>query len=83
MTFSTAKNVVEDKISEMTGLSISEIKMYSPERLRAHLERRAEKKFSFVSEFPSIGRGNVLRDNIASTERINKEIDKILGVRCG
>lgn len=80
MAFSTAKDVVECKISEMTGLSIPEIKIYSPERLRAHLERRAEKKLSFVSEFPSIGRGNILRDNIASTERINKEIDKILGV---
>lgn len=76
---SSIKNV-ESRIAALTGLSVSDIKGYSPEELRAHLESRSKKKLSFVSAFPVIGRGNVLRDDIESTESINKDIDKILGL---
>ncbi|MEE0887439.1 hypothetical protein [uncultured Treponema sp.] len=62
----------------VVGLSISQIKSYSPEKLRSHLEKKNNKKFTFTTEFPVIGRGNVLRENFVTSEQLNKEIDKIL-----
>lgn len=73
--FSKIENTIANKI----GLSIFEIKDYSPEKFRSHLEISKKKPFSFSSEFPVIGRGNVLRENIQDSNFINKEIRKILG----
>jgi len=69
---------VEKNASSLVGLPIEMIRMFSPNELRNHLEKKNKRKFSFSSEFPVIGRGNVLRDNIATSEEINKDIDKIL-----
>jgi hypothetical protein len=69
---------VEKNAASLIGLPIETIRMYSPNELRNHLEKKNRRKFSFTSEFPVIGRGNVLRDNIITSEEINKGIDKIL-----
>jgi len=71
-------NVVEKNIAALIGLPIETIRMYSPSELRLYLEKKNKRKFSFTTEFPVIGRGNVLRDNIITTEEINRDIDKIL-----
>jgi hypothetical protein len=60
------------------GLSSNDIKRYSPEKFRSHIENLFQKKTVFVSEFPYIGRGNVLGDGLLSTCAINKEVDSIL-----
>ena len=73
-----AFTVVEKNIESLIGLPIGTIRMYSPCELRNHLEKKNKRKFSFTTEFPVIGRGNVLRDNIITSEEINKDIDKIL-----
>ena len=62
----------------MVGLSAEDIRNYSPDELRRFLEKKNKRKFSFTTEFPVIGRGNVLRDGIITSEEINKDIDKIL-----
>jgi hypothetical protein len=67
-------------IERKSGLSSSEIKNTSPEKLREHLTQKTHKAFSVTTEFPKIGRGNVLRDGIVSSLQINRETDKILGV---
>jgi hypothetical protein len=72
---------IERNVSSTIGLSISDIKYFSPEELRTHLEKRNNRKLTFVSEFPFIGRGNVLRNGIAGTREINRDVDKILGMR--
>jgi len=69
---------VEKNAERVVGLSAEEIRKYSPDELRRFLERRNKKKLFFTTEFPVIGRGNVLRDSIITSEEINKEIDKIL-----
>lgn len=69
---------IEKKVVENTGLSLSQIKDYSPGEFREYLEKKNNKKFSFLSAFPVIGRGNVLRDNLISSSQLNSEIDKIL-----
>jgi len=69
---------VEKNVENLIGLSAETIRKYSPDELRLHLENKNKRKFSFTSEFPVIGRGNVLRDGIKTSEEINKDIDKIL-----
>ena len=69
---------VEKNAEALIGLPVEAIRMYSPNKLRRHLEEKNKRKFSFTSEFPVIGRGNVLRDNIVTSEEINRDIDKIL-----
>jgi hypothetical protein len=67
-------------IERKTGLSSAQIKSFSPEELRKHLTKRTHKAFSVTSEFPKIGRGNVLRDGITSSADINRSLDEIFGV---
>jgi hypothetical protein len=69
---------VEKNAENLVGLSVETIRKYSPEELRSHLENRNKRKFSFTTEFPVIGRGNVLRDGIKTSREINKDIDRIL-----
>ena len=69
---------IEKNAENLIGLSAETIRKYSPNELRLHLENKNKRKFSFTSEFPVIGRGNVLRDGIKTSEEINKDIDKIL-----
>jgi len=59
-------------------LSVEELRGRAPEEIRAHTEAKYSSPMSFVSEFPLIGRGNVLRDCLVGTEQINKEVDEIL-----
>ena len=69
---------IEKNAERLVGLSAEEIRKCSPGELRRYLEKRNNKKLFFTTEFPVIGRGNVLRDSIITSEEINKEIDKIL-----
>ena len=71
---------VENNVEKITGLTLSQIKKISPEKFRSYLEQKNKKKFSFTSEFPVIGRGNVLRDNLVDSNQLNNEIDRML---CG
>lgn len=67
-------------IERKTGLTAAEIKSISPDKLREYLTKRTKKAFSVTTEFPEIGRGNVLRDGIAGSTEINRITDEILGV---
>lgn len=70
---------VEAHVEKLTGLSIELIRQMGPDELRAHLEKKNNQKLKFTSEFPIIGRGNVLRDSLKTTEQLNEEVDLILG----
>lgn len=72
---------VEKYAERVTGLTLEQIKLISPEKFRSYLEKKNKKPFSFTSEFPVIGRGNVLRDSLITSSALNKENDKILN--CG
>ena len=78
-TMSLRKKVMAG-IERKTGLSSEQIKSFSPEEIRKHLTEKTRKSFSVTTEFPKIGRGNVLRDGITSSADINKCLDQILGV---
>jgi hypothetical protein len=70
--------VIEKNAEKAVGLPVEEIRKFSPGKLRDYLEKKNKRKFSFTSEFPAIGRGSVLRDDLVTTEEINRDIDKIL-----
>ena len=71
-------NSVEKNAERLTGLNVAQIRDFSPSRLRKHLEEKNAKRFRFVSEFPYIGRGNVLRESLVDSNLLNAEIDSIL-----
>ena len=66
-------------IERKTGLSSAEIKSISPSQLRKYLAKRTKKAFSVTTEFPNIGRGNILRDGLANSSEINRITDKMIG----
>lgn len=69
---------IEKNLESLTGLSILQIRNYSPEKFKAFLENKTKTPLSFTSEFPVIGRGNVLRDSLVGSKTLDSEIDKIL-----
>ena len=66
-------------IEKNVGFGLSEIKKLNPIEINSYLKKKSGNKINITSEFPFIGRGNVLRDGIISHDKINQEIDKILG----
>ncbi len=60
------------------GLTAQQIMSFSPNELKEHIEKKSGKKIEYKSEYPTIGRGNVLRD-IVTTSGLNREVDKIIG----
>jgi len=67
-------------IEKKVGLSIDEIREMSPTDFSNFIKQKKHKKLSFSSEFPFIGRGNVLRKGIISSDEINKEVDKLINL---
>jgi hypothetical protein len=68
----------ERNAEAITGLPVDELRRMSPEEYREHCEKKTGKKLQIKSEFPFIGRGNVLRDGIISRDSLDSEIDRIL-----
>ncbi len=71
---------IKDNIEKKLNISIKEIQDLTPWELSKHIEKEKGAKLTFSSEFPFIGRGNVLRDGIISSEKINEDIDKVLAI---
>jgi hypothetical protein len=71
---------LEQSIAEKVGLSIQEIRQKSPSEIATFIEGKTKKKLTFSSQFPFIGRGNVLRDGVKTSQDIDKDIDRILGL---
>lgn len=70
---------VEKNAEKVTGLSLRQIKDFNPSEYRAYLKKKNKKQFSFVSVFPVIGRGNVLKNSLVSSKDLNAEVDRLLG----
>lgn len=71
---------LEQVIARKVGLNIEQLRQANPVDIAKHIERKTHKKLSFSSQFPFIGRGNVLRDGVVTSDQINKDIDRILGL---
>ena len=73
-------NAFEQNISRKTNLTIEQIRNTPLDELRAFLKANNTNSLRVVSEYPAIGRGNVLRDGIVSGSELNSEIDRMLGL---
>ena len=69
---------IEQSIERLTGLPITQIRNMGVTELRAYFEKKNGTRQRIVSEYPVVGRGNVLRDGLISTEELNAEVDAIL-----
>lgn len=74
---SQAEMVLEHAAATV-GMTLSDLKKADVSDIRRKIEEKHGKPLSFTSEFPVIGRGNVLRDRIMTSDQINSEIDEIL-----
>ena len=74
----TMRERFEKNAEIITGMTISELRDASPGEFRHYCEIKSGEGFSFVSEYPSIGRGNVLRDGIVTRDALNLDIDRML-----
>jgi hypothetical protein len=45
------------------------------------IENKHKSKLTYSSEFPFIGRGNVLRDGLVQSKQLDNEIDLLLGIK--
>ena len=71
-------NLIFKNAEGILGLTKQQIMSYGPSELKEHIEKKSGKNMEYRSEYPTVGRGNVLRD-IITTSRLNHEIDKIIG----
>jgi len=73
-------NKIIKNIETKTGLNIFDIYKLNPIEISQKIKQKTGKDLSFSSEFPYIGRGNVLRDGLIEHKQINNDIDSILGI---
>ena len=63
-----AETLIDRTIAESTGCSIEYLKNTPLDELRKNAEEKRGFPLRFVSVFPWIGRGNVVRDRLVSHE---------------
>lgn len=63
-----AETLIDRTIAESTGHSVEYLKNTPLDELRKNAEKRRGRPLRFVSVFPWIGRGNVMRDRLVSHE---------------
>jgi hypothetical protein len=62
------ETLVNRTIAESVGCSVEYLKNTPLDELRANAEKKRGAPLKFVTVFPWIGRGNVLRDRLVSHE---------------
>ena len=63
-----ASPLFEDAVEQATGMSIDVLRNTPIDEFRKAIEGKRGKPIQFFTEFPWIGRGNVLRDRCTSHE---------------
>jgi len=69
---------LEVSVERLTGKTVNDLRQFSIEDYRLELETRHKRPLRFVSRFPFIGRGNVMRDRIINSAKIEKQLDAML-----
>jgi hypothetical protein len=71
-------NRLEVAIESLTGEKVESLREHSISEYRKIGELKRSKTLRFVSSFPMIGRGNVLRDRVISHAGVEKKLDEAL-----
>ena len=69
---------LEKSVENLTGRKAQELRDYTFSALRRQREAQTGKPMRFISRFPFIGRGNVLRDRVVSHETVERQLDAVL-----
>ena len=75
---STASAILEQAVEQLTGESVALLRSRSLEETRKVAEKRHGRAFRFISRFPFIGRGNVLRDRLVTRKDVEATLDRAL-----
>jgi len=69
---------LERSVERITGTAVAELRRRSPDEHRQAVEKQHGRKMRFVSRFPVIGRGHVLRDRVKTHEEIEAMLNEVL-----
>ena len=69
---------LEATVERMTGMKAEQLRRQTITEGRLAAEKKAGRPMQFRSEWPFVGRGNVLRDRILTRDEINRSLDKAL-----
>ena len=69
---------LEKSVEQLTGQKAKELRNHTLSSLRAKVESEHGAPLRFVSRFPFIGRGNVLRDRVVSHQSVEQQLDAAL-----
>jgi hypothetical protein len=72
------KGILDAAVEQLTGESIDVIRRSTIWDLRIQSERKAQGRLRFISHFPFIGRGNVMRDRMVDQDTVEREFDAAL-----
>jgi hypothetical protein len=66
---------LEKVVEHDTGEKAEDIRFQSLDAFRAKIEHTRKRVLHFVSKFPFVGRGNVMRDKIVEHVTVNRMLD--------
>lgn len=73
-----AASCFERAVERATGERIDVVRCMPIDERRRMIQARTGKQTRFVSRFPLIGRGNILRNRFKTTDEINAALDRAL-----
>lgn len=74
----TTEEILQAAVETATGMTIAHIRSTPIDDLRREIEKKFGGPMKFVSEFPFIGRGNVLRDRLVARAQVEADLDEAL-----
>jgi len=73
-----ANTAFEKAIEKTTGELIDSLRNMPIDERRKKIEKKFNRRMSFPSPFPRIGRGNVLGNRTLSRQKIEDQLDRVL-----
>ena len=70
--------ILERAVERITGKSADDIRNQTLEARRAEIETARGRSMQFVSRFPFVGRGNVMRHNVINHSNVEQSLDQAL-----
>ena len=70
--------ILQRAVEKATGETILQLRGRSLEDTRRVAEQRNRRPLKFISKFPFIGRGNVMRDRLVTHDAVEASLDEAL-----
>jgi hypothetical protein len=67
--------ILERAVEKITGKSAASLRLLTLEEWRSEIEARHGKRMRFVSRFPFIGRGNIMRGKVVNHDQVEHYVD--------